>query len=126
MKCKLCLKSWCKRVSLNDKDDELSDIENSCFEVDSCASNVTEFLELRKDHPPSSSSSVALSWVWEHVGRFGVELNDESNNLSSEAGNTRGGKSSEHISSPNQTGNKPYYLHSCVATLRASNPLSSH
>ena len=62
----------------------MSDIENICFEVDSCASNVTEFLELRKDHPPSSSSSIALSWVWEHVGRFGVEHDDKSRNHSSE------------------------------------------
>ena len=70
------LEKVCLEISdLCDEEDHLNDIEDIRFEVETCVAMATEYLEARKGDPPSTASSIALSWVRKHMGQFGV--NDE-------------------------------------------------
>ena len=86
------LEQVCEEIlNLSEVVDDLNDIEEIRFEVDSCVASATEYLESRQDDPPSTSSSIALSWVQKHLERFGAMNDDVSSNLSSGAGDASGG-----------------------------------
>ena len=114
------LEQVCEEIfNLSDVEDELNDIEDIRFEVDGCVASTTDHLELRKDDPPSEDSSIALSWVRKHAGRFGV-ISDDGSNHSSEDGNAVGGKDlQESEAEPiHQTGKRFNYSESRPATPR--------
>ena len=65
------LEQVCTEISnLSQEYDVLNDLEDIRFEVETCAANVMEYLERRKDDPASPTSSVALNWVKQHAGQF--------------------------------------------------------
>ena len=100
------LEQVCEEIlNLSEVVDDLNDIEEIRFEVDSCVASATEYLESRQDDPPSTSSSIALSWVQKHLERFGAMNDDASSNLGSGAGDASGGIQEPDPES-NQTGKK--------------------
>ena len=65
------LEQVCTEISdLSEDYDELNNLEDIRFEVETCAASVAEYLERRKDDPASSTSSVALNWVRQHAQQF--------------------------------------------------------
>ena len=72
------LEKVCLEISdLCDEEDQLNDIEEIRFNVETCVAMATEYLDARREDPPSEASSIALSWVRKHMGQFGVNDDDE-------------------------------------------------
>ena len=70
-------KVCCEISELSDEYDGLNDLEDIRFEIETCEATVTEYLEERKDDPPSTNSSRALSWVKKHAPQFGKGYDGE-------------------------------------------------
>ena len=65
------LEKVCNEISeLCDEYDSKNNLEDIRFEIETCDATVTEYLEARKNDPPSTSSSIALSWVRKHAAQF--------------------------------------------------------
>ena len=61
------LEAVCTTISsLCEVNDEYNDIENVQADVDDCVAVVTDYLETRRDDPPSTESIVE-SWVVKHM-----------------------------------------------------------
>ena len=72
------LEKVCEEISLaTDEDDDLNDLEDIRFNVENCVAVASEYLEATKDDPASETSSIALSWVKKHVGRFGIHEEED-------------------------------------------------